>query len=79
VAGQQTHAHAPTHAQWGRAGLLTPSAFADARHMLHYDYQTIDLEISYIHYLRLIAVAVNDMFKQEVMDQISDLLVGGQV
>ncbi len=47
--------------------------------MLHYDYQTIDLEISYIHYLRLIAVAVNDMFKQEVMDQISDLLVGGQV
>ena len=43
------------------AGLLTPSAFDGASAMLHYDYDTIDREISYIHYVRLIAVAVNEV------------------
>lgn len=61
------------------SGLITPSAFSDSATMLHYDYHTIDLEISYIHYVRLIAVAVNEMFKAEIMDLISEGLVGGQV
>lgn len=60
-------------------GLLTPPAFGKASAMLHYDHHTIDLEISYIHYVRLIAAAVNEMFKEEIMEIISDLLVGGQV
>ena len=47
--------------------------------MLHYDYHTIDLEISYIHYVRLISVAVNEMFKEEIMGHLSDLLVDGQL
>jgi len=47
--------------------------------MLHYDFRTIDLEISYIHYVRLIATAVNEMFKQEISTHISDLVTRGGV